>query len=92
MQLQIEYNGYSLENQSCYLCKQQFKTRQARVIACNEQGEGYGEVCPHCIAKGFTWIENRFQRLVEPSKKPQNFICNSWGKRLDELVGATDRR
>lgn len=63
MQLQIECNRSSLKNQCCCLCKQQFELREARVIACNEQGEGYGEVCPDCIAKGYTWIKNRFQQL-----------------------------
>lgn len=63
MQLQIEYNRCSLKDQSCYLCKQQFEMKEARVIVCSDRTEEYGEVCPHCIAKGFTWMENRFQQL-----------------------------
>lgn len=63
MQLQIEYNRCSQKDQSCYLCKQQFEIKEAKVIVCSDRGEGYGEACPDCIAKGFTWMENRFQQL-----------------------------
>ena len=63
MQLQIEFNSLSLERQQCCICKQQFEMKEARVIVCSEKNEGYGEVCSHCIGKGFTWIENQFQNL-----------------------------
>ena len=63
MQLQIEYNRCSQLDSCCYLCKQQFEMKEARVIVCCDRAEGYGEVCPDCIAKGFTWMENRFQKL-----------------------------
>ena len=63
MQLQIEYNRCSQLDSCCYLCKQQFEMKEARVIVCDDRAEGYGEVCPDCIAKGFTWMENRFQQL-----------------------------
>ncbi len=86
MQLQIEYNNCSLKDQLCYLCKQQFEIKEARVIVCNKHNEGCGEVCPRCIAKGFNWMEKRFQQL---SNERNSFVTVE-ETRLDELVGVLE--
>lgn len=83
MQLQIEYNNCSFKEQICYLCKQQFEMKEARVIVCNKHGEGLGEVCPHCISKGFIWMEKRFQQLGNV----RSLSVTVEGTKLDKLVG-----
>jgi predicted amidophosphoribosyltransferase len=55
MQLQIECN--SLKHiQTCLVCQNQFQMSEARLIVCNDRGEPYGDVCPHCITRGGQWI------------------------------------
>ena len=68
MKLQIECNNSLLQQQSCWLCKQSFEVAPAKVIACDDQGNGYGEVCSKCLSKGFDWLSDRFDRLNRPKK------------------------
>lgn len=63
MQFQIEHNSYVLNSQFCYLCQHKIERKEAIIIICNERGESYGEACPHCIAKGYAWMQNQFQQL-----------------------------
>lgn len=61
IQLQVECSQLN-GTDSCCTCSQSFRMPNARVIACNSQGDPYGNVCADCISKGFTWIESRLQR------------------------------
>ncbi|MDX2228895.1 MAG: hypothetical protein NW220_04630 [Leptolyngbyaceae cyanobacterium bins.349] len=36
--------------------------QDARVIACNANGDRYGDICGNCIAKGSSWLSNRLQQ------------------------------
>jgi predicted amidophosphoribosyltransferase len=63
MQFQIECNRLLKNYQTCLTCQEPFEMREARVIVCNEQGDSYGDICPHCIAMGFNWIGNQLQHL-----------------------------
>lgn len=71
MQFQIECNSTPFQTQLCLICDQQFEMTEAKVILCNDQGKSYGEVCPHCLKEGFTWISDRFTQLnqVKQPKK-----------------------
>ena len=66
MQLQIECSNLAFKKRQCLICKQSFIVKEARVILCDEQGEGYGELCSLCISKGFGWIQQRFDSLQNP--------------------------
>jgi hypothetical protein len=68
MKLQIECNNSLLQQQPCWLCKQSFEVATAKIIACDDQGNGYGEVCAQCLSKGFDWLSDRFDRLNRPKK------------------------
>lgn len=63
MQLQIECNPVPFQKQLCLTCEQLFEMAEAKVIACNDQGKSYGEVCPHCLKQGFDWLSDRFDHL-----------------------------
>jgi predicted amidophosphoribosyltransferase len=69
MQLQIECNDAPFQKQLCLTCDRQFETTEAKVIVCNDLGKAYGEVCPHCLEKGFNWISDRFSQLNQPKRK-----------------------
>ncbi|MBG1242629.1 hypothetical protein F8R90_15975 [Nostoc sp. NZL] len=56
MKYQIECNT-GKSRQVCLICQQNFQTHEARLIICNDQGEGYGDICYQCIAKGGNWIQ-----------------------------------
>jgi hypothetical protein len=62
MQFQIECNTLK-NNQMCLICNQLFQTREARVIVCSEEGDGYGDVCPECIGRGVHWIKSQLQEF-----------------------------
>lgn len=68
MQLQIECNQIPLQQQSCLICKQLFQITEAKVLACSNQGDCYGEVCPNCLHQGFGWLSDRFDQLNQPKK------------------------
>jgi hypothetical protein len=68
MQLQIEYNPVPALQESCLICNEQFEMTEARIIACNEQGKSYGDVCPQCLEKGFNWLNQQFQQLNQPKR------------------------
>ncbi|MES1022541.1 hypothetical protein ABN584_06535 [Gloeocapsa sp. BRSZ] len=62
MQFQIECN--TLTNyQACFICHKQFQLKEARLIICNDQGDGYGDICPQCMAMGAFWIGNQLKAL-----------------------------
>lgn len=61
IQFQIECQPSSNPYQCCS-CRQSFKRQDARVIACNAQGQHYGDVCANCIAKGASWLSTRLQK------------------------------
>jgi len=73
MQLQIECRSSSLKGSTCYTCDQSFEVKEARVIVCDDQGVGCGEVCSECIRRGFGWINDRFSQLQSPVKA----VCKS---------------
>lgn len=66
MQLQIECNCIPFQQQSCWICHQSFQMTEAKVIICNDQGNGYGQVCPQCLKRGFHWLSNRFEQMDQP--------------------------
>ncbi len=68
MQLQIECNREPFKQKSCLICNQLFEMTEARIIVCNDQGNDYGEVCPKCLRKGFSWLSDRFEQLSQPQK------------------------
>ncbi|KAM3093365.1 hypothetical protein ACKFKG_19510 [Phormidesmis sp. 146-35] len=68
MQLQIECRNPSLKRSICCICDQSFEAKEARVIVCDDQGIGCGEVCSGCIHKGYGWINDRFSQLHVPVK------------------------
>jgi hypothetical protein len=63
IQWQIECNS-SNTSQTCFICKNQFQMSEARLIACNDRGDSYGDVCPHCLTKGGAWINDRLQLSI----------------------------
>lgn len=63
IQFQIECHQSSHPAQCC-TCRQSFKMQDARVIACNAQGDRYADLCTNCIAKGSSWLANRLQHKV----------------------------
>lgn len=81
MQLQVECAGTSAE-QSCYICNSTFVAPQARVMLCCDQGSIYGEVCPHCIGKGFQWLSSQFEQI----NKPRKSVRSSWKQKLDHQL------
>ena len=58
IQLQIEC-VQSTNSHQCCICHKSFQMKDASVIACNNQGDRYGEICTECIAKGSSWLTNR---------------------------------
>ncbi|ARV59561.1 hypothetical protein BZZ01_13800 [Nostocales cyanobacterium HT-58-2] len=62
MQFQIECNTLK-NNQMCLICNKPFETREARLIICSDQGDGFGDICPECIAKGASWIKSHLQQF-----------------------------
>lgn len=64
MQLQVEC-GFSGLAQSCLLCEQAIEPKEGRVLLCSDQGDKYGEVCPHCIRRGTHWLNHQFECLVQ---------------------------
>lgn len=68
MQFQIECNNAPFQQQLCLICDSVFEMTEAKVIACNDQGKSYGEVCPHCWKEGFDWLSDRFDRLKQRQK------------------------
>jgi hypothetical protein len=75
MQLQIECNPIPFQQQSCVVCGQLFKTTEAKVIICSNQGKKHGEVCPTCLGKGFNWLNQRFEQLNKPQR--EEFVQHS---------------
>lgn len=61
VQLQIECTKAS-SPYLCCVCHQLFNMQDARVIACNSQGDRYGDICANCIAKGSSWLADRLQQ------------------------------
>lgn len=51
MKFQIECNT-SKSRQVCLICQQNLQINEARLVVCNDQGDGYGDICHQCIAKG----------------------------------------
>lgn len=66
MQLQVECNEVVQSTRSCWTCDRSFEMPEARVMVCSDQGVCYGEACPDCIGKGFNWMSQRFEQLVQP--------------------------
>ncbi len=62
MKFQIECNTSKI-SKICLICQQKFQTNEARLIICNDQGEGYGDLCYQCIAKGGNWIQYQLQEF-----------------------------
>jgi hypothetical protein len=62
MQFQIECNTEK-HSQVCLVCRQTFQMHEARLIVCNDQGDGYGDICPQCAAKGGNWVQVKLQEL-----------------------------
>ncbi len=62
MKFQIECNT-SQSSQVCLICQQNFQDHEARLIICNDQGEGYGDICYQCMAKGRNWIQFQLQKF-----------------------------
>lgn len=69
MKLQIECNQAPFQQQCCLTCNEIYEMVEAKVLVCNNQGKVYGEVCPHCLKKGFHWLSDRFEQLMLSSKK-----------------------
>ncbi|HEY9620542.1 MAG TPA: hypothetical protein V6C78_09235 [Crinalium sp.] len=84
MQLQIECNRFAGEKYICCMCEDGFESQEALVIACSDQGIGYGEVCPQCLANGFGWLSSRFERI----NKPKKAVTVLERKKLDRLASA----
>ena len=63
MQFQVECNSFVLKQPTCLICQEQFEVIKARVIVCNDEGDGYGDICPKCIAMGSVWINSQLQSL-----------------------------
>lgn len=64
MQFQIECSTEE-SNQVCLICKKTFQMHQARLIICNDQGNGYGDICPQCTAKGSNWVQVQLKEFSE---------------------------
>jgi hypothetical protein len=65
MQLQVECNGTG-KQLNCWTCDRSFEVQSARVLICNNHGTNCGEVCPHCLDRGFDWLNHRFEQLSQP--------------------------
>jgi hypothetical protein len=87
MQLQVECTGFSTVAQPCWVCKETFEMKEGRVIICDGQGDRYGEVCPECIGRGYSWLNNQFERLVQQVSRPQT-SSRKRSRQYDELIGA----
>ncbi|MEH2213194.1 hypothetical protein [Nostoc sp.] len=62
MKFQIECNTGKI-SKICLICQQNSQTGRARLIVCNDQGEGYGDICHQCIAKGGNWVQLQLQKF-----------------------------
>ncbi|MBD2195830.1 MULTISPECIES: hypothetical protein [Calothrix] len=62
MQFQIECNSEK-SSQVCLICRQTFQMLAARLIVCNDDGDGYGEICHQCTAKGGNWVQGQLQEF-----------------------------
>jgi hypothetical protein len=60
MKFQIECNTRK-SRQVCLICQQNFQMNEARLIVCSDEGGGYGDICPQCIARGGNWIQVQLQ-------------------------------
>lgn len=67
MQLQIECNSAPFQQQFCLTCSHFFEAVEAKIIVCDDQGTPYGEVCPHCLRKGFHWLSDRVGLWGQPT-------------------------
>nr|OEJ77172.1 hypothetical protein BH720_00405 [Desertifilum tharense IPPAS B-1220] len=63
MKFQIECNRLLKMPKTCLTCQNLFEMGEARVIVCNDEGDSYGDICPHCIAMGSSWLGNKIQRF-----------------------------
>lgn len=70
MQLRVECIGLPASSQPCLLCEQPFHMKEGRVIVCDDHGQGYGDICPQCIGRGFYWISQQFEQLIKQVKQP----------------------
>ncbi|RCJ15920.1 hypothetical protein A6S26_06390 [Nostoc sp. ATCC 43529] len=64
MKFQIECNT-AKNSQICLICQQKFMAKEARLIICNDQGEGYGDLCYQCIGKGGNWVQLQLQKFSQ---------------------------
>ncbi|MGJ5633688.1 hypothetical protein [Nostoc sp. CALU 1950] len=64
MKFQIECNTGDI-SKMCLICQENFQTDEARLIVCNDQGEGYGDICHQCIAKGGNWVQFQLQKFSQ---------------------------
>lgn len=62
MKFQIECNPGKI-SKICLICQQNSQTDEARLIVCNDQGKGYGDICHQCIAKGGDWVQFQLQKF-----------------------------
>ncbi|MDZ8065952.1 MAG: hypothetical protein RMY64_09960 [Nostoc sp. DedQUE08] len=62
MKFQIECNT-GKTSKICLICQQSSQTDRARLIVCNDQGEGYGDICHQCISKGGDWVQLQLQKF-----------------------------
>lgn len=62
MKFQIECNTLQ-SDQICLVCNQQLQMGEARLIVCNDYGDSFGDICPHCIAMGSDWISSQLQQI-----------------------------
>jgi hypothetical protein len=62
MKFQIECNT-GRSRQVCLICQQNLQINEARLVVCNDQGDGYGDICHQCIAKGGNWIQSQLQEF-----------------------------
>lgn len=64
MKFQIECNLLQI-SKICLICQEYFQTHEARLIVCNDQGEGYGDLCYQCIAKGGNWVQYQLEQFSQ---------------------------
>ncbi|MGG6293885.1 hypothetical protein ACQ4M4_05635 [Leptolyngbya sp. AN02str] len=67
MQLQVECDRPSVV-QPCLICAEPVAMAAARIILCDDQGHGVGEVCTTCLENGFDWLSAQFEQLSKPKK------------------------
>jgi hypothetical protein len=62
MQLQVECSKTVGKQQICQICDRTFEMQAAQIMLCDDQGDIYGDVCPECISKGFSWLNHHFKQ------------------------------